>query len=130
GYEERESISHGLDVAAKSGFTSVALNPNTFPVTDNNSAISFLKNKAVGKTTALSPIGALTKKAEGQDLAEIYDMSQAGAVAFGDYKNPTSNPNILKIALQYAQNFGGLVLSFPQQNKIAGKGQVNEGHNS
>lgn len=130
GYEERETISHGLEVAAKSGFTSVALNPNTFPVADTHSTISFLKSKTAGKTTSLYPIGALTQNSEGRDLAEIYDMSQAGAVAFGDYKEPIENPNILKIALQYAQNFGGLVLSFPQENKIAGKGQVNESPNS
>jgi dihydroorotase len=130
GYEERETIAHGLEVAAKSGFTSVALNPNTFPVTDTSSSIAFLTGKAARKATDLYPIGALTKKSEGRELAEIYDMSQAGAVAFGDYKSPVENPGLLKIALQYAQNFDGLVLSFPQENQIAGKGQVNEGHNS
>ena len=63
---------------------------------------------------------------ESVDLAELFDMKNAGAVAFGDYQQPISNPNLLKIALQYTQNFDGLVLSFPQENKIAGKGIVNE----
>src|SRR5690606_18887205 len=63
----------------------------------------------------------------GVDLAELYDMKKAGAIAFGDYQKPLANPNLLKIALQYAQNFEGLVLSFPMENRIIGKGVVNEG---
>jgi len=59
-------------------------------------------------------------------MAELYDMKQAGAIAFGDYKSAIQNPNLLKIALLYAQNFDGLILSFPQNNDIAGKGIVHE----
>jgi len=127
GYEERETILNGLKVAAKSGFTSIAVNPNTLPVTDTNAAVSFLKNKAAGNAVALYPIGALTRNAEGIDLAELYDMQQAGAVAFGDYQHSISNPNLIKIALQYAQGFDGLVLSFPQENDLIIKGVANEG---
>ncbi len=126
GYEERETIEHGLEVAAKSGFTSIALNPNTFPVTDTNASVGFLKGKALDNAVTLHPIGALTTKSEGIDLAELYDMQQAGAIAFGDYKKSIQNPNLLKIALLYAQNFNGLVLSYPQEDHIAGKGMVNE----
>ena len=126
GFEERETIENGLKTAAKSGFSSVALNPNTNPVIDSNSDIAFLKSKAQGNAVNLYPIGALTIKSEGVDLAELFDMKKAGAIAFGDYKKSISNPNLIKISLQYAQNFNGLVLSFPQDNKIAGKGNVNE----
>ncbi|WP_099098768.1 dihydroorotase [Aquimarina aggregata] len=126
GYEERETILHGLDVAAKSGFTSIALNPNTLPITDTSASIGFLTVKSQQHAVNLYPIGALTVKSEGKDLAELYDMQQAGAVAFGDYKKAIANPNLLKIALLYAQNFNGLVQSFPQDNSIAGKGMVHE----
>lgn len=130
GFEERETIENGLRTAAKSGFTAVALNPGNDPVTDNKGAVSFLRNKAEKQPVALYPIGALTRKSEGADMAELYDMQQAGAIGFGDYKKAVSNPNMLKIALQYAQNFDGLVMSFPQENKIAGHGQVNEHESS
>lgn len=130
GFEERENLENGLLTAAKSGFTAIALNPANDPVTDNKGAVAFLKNKAEKSPVALYPIGALTRKSEGIEMAELYDMQQAGAVAFGDYKKPVSNPNMLKLALQYAQNFDGLVLSFPQEKKIAGNGQVNENQNS
>ncbi len=126
GYEERETINNGLKTAAKSGFTAVAVNANTNPVLDTNTDIAFLKSKAANSAVELLPIGALTKNGEGKDLAELYDMKNAGAVAFGDYQQPISNPNLMKIALQYASNFDGLVYSFPQENKIAINGVMNE----
>lgn len=130
GFEERETIKNGLETAAKSGFTKVAVNPNTYPVADNKSAIEFIKNKANNTATSLFPIGCLTKNAESKDLAELFDMQNSGAIAFGDYNNPIVNANLLKIALQYAQNFDALILSFPQDNSIAGYGLANEHINS
>jgi len=126
GFEERETINNGLKTAAKSGFTSVAVNANTNPVLNTNSDISFLKSKASNNAVELYPIGALTKNGEGKDLAELFDMQNAGAVAFSDYQHPISNPNLLKIALQYSCSFNGLVCSFPQENRISGNGVMNE----
>lgn len=127
GYEERETIENGLHVAAASGFTDVAITPNTNPILDTSAGISYVKKMAEGHLSSVHPIGALSRKSEGHDLAELYDMQQAGAVAFGDYQKSISNPNLLKIALQYTQGFNGLVLSYPQENKLVGKGIVNEG---
>ncbi|AJH14725.1 dihydroorotase [Myroides profundi] len=127
GFEERENIAHGLEVAAKSGFTQIAVEPNTHPITDSQSIVSFIKQKALGQTTEVFPIGALTVKSEGTDLAELFDMKNAGAIAFGDYKKPIQNANVLKIALQYVQDFDGLIIAFSQDNSIKGKGVANEG---
>jgi dihydroorotase len=127
GYEDRETISNGLQVAAKSGFTAIALQPNSFPVIDNQSQIHFVKQKAAQSATDLYPIGALTKNSEGTDLAELFDMKNAGAIAFGDYGKSLTNANLLKIGLQYVQDFDGLVLAFCQDEKIKGSGVVNEG---
>lgn len=126
GYEERETIANGLQTAAKSGFTAVALNPNTNPVINTNSEVSFLKSKADKHPVDLYPIGALTKHSNGEHLAELYDMHNAGAVAFSDYQKPVSDPNLMKIALLYASNFDGLVCSFPQDTGISGQGVMNE----
>jgi dihydroorotase len=130
GYEERETISNGLKTAALSGFTAVALNANSYPVIDCNTDITFVKSKAENHATRLYPIGALTQSSNGKDLAELFDMQNAGAIAFYDYQKPISNPNLLKIALQYAVSFGGLICSFPQEQNIAGLGVVNEEVNS
>ncbi|MDD7887399.1 dihydroorotase family protein [Flavivirga sp. 57AJ16] len=126
GFEERETIKNGLKTAAAAGFTAVALNANTHPVLDSNSDITFVNAKSQHNAVTLLPIGALTIGSKGEDLAELYDMNSAGAIAFYDYKKPISNPNLMKIALLYASNFDGLVCSFPQENKISGHGVMNE----
>jgi dihydroorotase len=127
GFEDCETISNGLQVAAKAGFTAIALQPNTFPVIDNQSQIHFVQSKAKNTATQLYPIGALTKESLGKDLAEMFDMKNAGAIAFGDYTKSISNSNLLKIGLQYAQDFDGLVIAFSQDSDLKGNGVANEG---
>lgn len=127
GFEDCETITNGLKVAAKSGFTGIALQPNTFPILDNQSQIKFVKEKANQSATELFPIGAFTKNAEGTDLAEMFDMKNAGAIAFGDYNKSLSNANLLKIGLQYAKDFDGLLITFCQDEKIKGNGVAHEG---
>lgn len=127
GFEDRETIANGLNVAAKSGFTAIALQPNSLPVIDNQSQVNFVNSRANGSATQLFPIGALTKNSEGKDLAELFDMKNAGAVAFGDYNKSLGNANLLKIALQYVQDFDGLVIAYAQDSDIKGSGVANEG---
>ena len=127
GFEERETISNGLHTAALSGFTDVVLNPNTHPLADSSSDIVFLKNASLDFASNLYPLGCMTMGAEGKDLAELYDMRNAGAVGFYDFKSPITNSNLLKIALQYVQNFDGLLYSQPLDVNIAGKAEVHEG---
>jgi dihydroorotase len=127
GFEDRETITNGLNVAAKSGFTGIALQPNSFPIIDNQSQIHFVKQKSANSATDLFPIGALTKNSEGKDLAELFDMKNAGAIAFGDYGKSLSNANLFKIGLQYVQDFNGLMIAFCQDENIKGHGVANEG---
>lgn len=130
GYEERETLENGLNVAAKSGFTSVAINPNTNPVTDSKAGISFLKEKAKEHIVNAYPIGALTQKSLGKELSEMYDMQQSGAIAFYDYEKGVENANLLKLALQYTQNFDAIVMDFPLDKNMAVDGLMHEGDNS
>jgi dihydroorotase len=127
GFEDRETIANGLNVAAKSGFTGIALQPNSYPIIDNQSQVHFVKQKAVNSATELFPIGAFTKGSEGKDMAELFDMKNAGAIAFGDYNTSLANANLLKIGLQYVQDFDGLVIAFCQDETIKGNGVANEG---
>ncbi|PQB04488.1 dihydroorotase [Aureitalea marina] len=126
GYEERETIANGLNVAAWSGFTTVGINTNTNPIPDTKSGIEYIKTKGSNHAVEVCPVGALTVQSEGVDLAELYDMQQEGALCFYDHKKPISNPNLLKIALQYAHDFDGLVQSFPLEAGLARKGVANE----
>jgi dihydroorotase len=127
GFEDRETIANGLNVAARSGFSAIALQPNSYPIIDNQSQINFVTTKANGFATQLFPIGALTKGSEGKDMTELFDMKNAGALAFGDYNKSLDNGNMLKIALQYVQDFDGLLLAFAEDSNIKGNGVTNEG---
>lgn len=126
GFEERETLVNGLKTAGLSGFTAVAVNANTNPVTDSKADINFLKQQAKNNPVTLCPIGALTKESKGFDLTEMFDMQNAGAVAFYDYQKPLANPSLFKIALQYADTFGALICDFPQESKIANNGMMHE----
>lgn len=126
GYEERETIENGLITAAKSGFTTIALNANTHPVTDSKSDIQFILSKAENSVVSICPIGALTQQSNGNSLAELFDMKNAGATAFYDYQKSIENPNLLKLALQYVQGFDGLIIAYCNDTHIAGNGMMNE----
>lgn len=127
GYEDRETLANGLNVAALSGFTDIALQPTGNPIAEKQADISFLMTKSAHAATKIHPIGALTKNSEGKDITEMFDMKNTGAVAFGDYNKSISDAAILKIALQYVQDFDGLVIAYSQDDKIKGKGIVHEG---
>ena len=127
GYEERETLLNGADVASKSGFTDLLLNPSTKPVLDNQTDISFIKSKSLNSSCNIHPIGALTLSSESKDLAELYDMKNSGAVGFYDFKKPILNSNLLKTALLYSQSFNSVIMSYPQDNSVAKGGLINEG---
>ena len=126
GYEERENIPNGLLTAASSGFTSILLNPDCYPLVDNHSSVEFLRKKSLNTTTNIYPIANLTNNSNGSDLASLYDMKLAGAVGFGDYKKSIVDSSILKIALEYTKTFGGRVISFCQDEFLSKKGVLNE----
>ncbi|RCL65094.1 MAG: dihydroorotase [Cryomorphaceae bacterium] len=127
GYEERETIINGGNVAGKSGFTDIVLNSNTKPVIDSQADISFIKSKSAQIITNIHPIGAFSLSSKSKELAEIKDMKDSGAVGFYDYKKPIINPNLLKTALLYSQTFDALIMSFAQENSISNNGVINEG---
>ncbi len=126
GFEERETLENGCRTASKSGFTGIALNLDTNPVGDNQSTVNFVLNNSNSFGCDVYPIANLTKGGKGVALAELYDLSTAGAVAFGDYMSPIENDLLMKIAIQYAQNIDALLVSFPKNRTISGAGLVNE----
>ena len=127
GFEERETIENGSNVASKSGFTGILLNSNTKPVADNQTDISFIKLKSKNSICNIYPLGALTISSKSVEMAELFDMKNSGAVGFYDYKKPILNSNLLKTSLLYSQSFDSVVMSFPMDQSIAKKGIINEG---
>ncbi len=128
GQEYKEDIESGTRAAAHGGFTSVACMPNTSPVLDNAPLIEYVKNKAkaVGSVNVY-PIGAVSKGQKGEEMAEIGDMKEAGAVAVSDDGRPVSNPVLMRHAMEYADMFGMLVISHCEDLSLVAGGSMNEG---
>ena len=127
GYEERETLNHGLSVAAASGFTQIAYNTNTNPLPTSKADISFLLRSSVHTPTTLHPKGHITAQDNAHQLAELHDLSQAGAACFSNHKQPIDDPHLLLITLQYARGLDGLVESFPIDPQLAVHGVMHEG---
>jgi dihydroorotase len=127
GYEHKETLQTGINAAAEGGFTGVALSPATAPVIDSKSLVEYIKNQANTSLVDVHPMGTVSKKMEGKELAELYDMRLSGALAFSDDKQSVQNPNLLKTALLYAKAFNGLIIQYPNQYDLSYKGMMHEG---
>ena len=127
GQEYRETIETGARAAAAGGFTDVMLIPNTSPVTDTKAQADYLVQKGKQTPVNIHPIAAITRKTEGKDLAEMYDMHQAGAIAFGDGIHPVQSAGLLLKALQYVKTIDGTVIQLPDDSSIGANGLMNEG---
>jgi len=128
GLEYKEDIVTGTRAAAAGGFTSVACMPNTKPVNDNKAVTSYIINKA--KTEGLVnvfPVGCITQGMKGENLAEMGDLKEAGAVAVSDDGKPVSNPELMRRALEYAKGMGIMLISHSEDLALAGDGQMNDG---
>ncbi|MES2277418.1 MAG: dihydroorotase [Bacteroidota bacterium] len=126
GLETKEDLQTGTKAAAAGGFTGLALMPNANPV-HSKTEVEYLVNKAKGNLVDVYPLGTISQKREGKDMAEMYDMHLSGAKAFTDGNRPVQDAGLMERALLYAQGFDGLVFSYPEDTAIAGKAKVHEG---
>ena len=127
GFEQRETIENGLNVAAKGGYTEVLLMPNTNPSIDNSSMIDFIKSFSKKHIVNIQVAGNLTINQEGKNIVEIHDMTKNGCIAFTDDKKSIQNNELMKIALLYMKNSDALLMNYPNDIKMQNKGVINEG---
>jgi len=127
GYEYKETLETGAKAAAAGGFTDVMVLPNTNPVVHSKSQVEYIVQKSKPYVVNIHPVGAVTKNTDGKELAEMYDMHQSGAVAFGDGTNPIQSAGIVLKALQYVKSFDGTVIQIPEDKSIGANGLINEG---
>jgi dihydroorotase len=127
GFEYKESLQTGAAAAAAGGYTDVLLIPNTAPVVHNKSAVEYIVQRSKSFPVNLHPIAAVTKNAEGKELAEMYDMHDSGAVAFGDGNCSIQSSGILLKALQYLRAIDKVLIQLPDDRSISATGLMNEG---
>lgn len=128
GFEHKETIESGCLAAAKGGFTAVCCMANTNPVNDEPAVTRYIMEKADrAGAVKVYPIGALSKGCQGDALAEIGEMVEAGAVAISDSPNPVANSLLMRRALEYCRSFDVVIVVHPQDQVLSDRGAMNEG---
>ena len=98
GREDKETIDTGLKAAAAGGFTTVCPMPNTEPPCDNQAQVRFLLDRAGEvKLANILPVGAITKKREGEQLTEMGELKQAGCPAVSDDGDSVDDTGLMRI---------------------------------
>ena len=128
GFEEDETTATGTAAAVAGGFTSIGCMPDTSPVCDNRASAEFVKLQAerAGNCNVF-PLGTVTKERHGEELAEIGQLVQGGAVAFTDGSLPVANAEVMRRALEYTRMFDRPVLCLPVVPELAAGGVMFEG---
>ena len=131
GYEYKETVLTGTQAAVAGGFTAVACMANTNPVNDNGAVTRFIAEQARGAGLArVFPIGALSKGLNGEELAEIGEMIEAGAVAISDDGRPVMDANLMRRALEYCSMFDVPISVHEEDLHLSCGGSMNEGPTS
>lgn len=128
GREDEETVVTGARAAVKGGFTAVAAMPNTDPAADKASVIELVIEQAKKvKLAHVFPVGAITKGLKGEELAEMGELAEAGAVAFSDDGFALTNSCLCRRAFEYSKIFDRPLILHEEDKYLAAGGQVNEG---
>jgi dihydroorotase len=128
GNEGKEDVASGLAAAAAGGFVDVCCMPNTRPVNDSRVVTEMLvyKARALGGVR-LHPIGAITVGQKGEQLAEMADMKDAGAVGVSDDGRCVTSSAVMRRALEYASTFDLPVIQHAEDHALTDGAQMHEG---
>jgi dihydroorotase len=130
GFEHKEDLESLVKSAAAGGYTAVCVHNYNQPALHNKTQIEYILNKTQNKIVDVYPFGTITVNAAGNELAEMYDMKQSGALAFSDYKHPIKDAGMMMRALQYATNVNSFIIVHCNDESISVSGQMNEGETS
>jgi dihydroorotase len=128
GREEDETILTGTTAAVAGGFTSIACMPNTEPPTDTQASVEFIQHQAARADKCnVYVVACVSKNREGKELAELGQLSQAGAVAFSDDGAPVYDAELMRRALEYCQMFDKPILNHAEVRELTQDGVMHEG---
>lgn len=125
GREDEETVQSGCNAAAAGGFTGVASMPNTSPTADSAEIIRYIKEKAKNHLVEVFPVAAATLDRKGEALSPMYELYEAGAVAFSDDGVAIKTASVLRNALEYSLNFGTPIIEHCEDESLA-DGVMNE----
>ncbi len=126
GREDEETVETGSNAAAAGGFTGIACMPNTDPTIDSAEIVRFIKEKAKDHLVDVYPVAAATIARKGEALSPMYELFEAGAVAFSDDGVSIKNASVLRNALEYSINFGTPIIEHCEDESLT-DGVMNEG---
>jgi dihydroorotase len=131
GEEGKETIATGCKAAVAGGFTSVVTMPNTSPVNDSALVTRLILDRArEAQLCRVYPAGAISKGQQGEELAEIGDLADAGCVCITDDGQPVMSAGLMRRALQYAQRFDLPVMAHEEDLTLSRRGAMSEGTRS
>jgi dihydroorotase len=131
GHEHKETVATGTAAAVAGGFTAVACMPNTNPVNDNANVTAYILAKAAEANLArVYPIGAVSRGSNGELLADIAELKQAGCVAITDDGRPVATALLMRRAMEYAGMFGIPVIEHCEDPSLKGDAVAHEGYHA
>lgn len=131
GQEAKEDFSSGTKAAAAGGYTTVATMPNTNPVVDTAAMVRSLQKRVEEAAVVhVEIIGAVTKGQKGEEMAEVGDMTAAGAVAFSDDGHFTKSAKVLLNCYDYLRAFDKIIINHEEETSLVDEGVMNESHRS
>jgi dihydroorotase len=128
GQEDKETIKTGSLAAAKGGFTSIACMPNTDPVNDSRDVTEFILSEAKRSAVVnILPIAAITRGLCGEEITDMADLRDAGAIAFSDDGHPVENSLVMRRALEYSRLVDTLIIDHCEDRQLSAEGIMHEG---
>ena len=130
GNEDAETVASGMAAAAHGGFTTVCLMPNTTPAIDDPSVVARIAGAAErsGSPVRVLVHGAVTAAREGETLAALGELADAGVVGFSDDGSPVRSAAILRNALAYAGALGLPIVDHPEDPSLTEGAEAAEGY--
>jgi dihydroorotase len=127
GLEHKEDLDSASKAAAAGGFTEIAVLPNTVPSVQSKNEVAYITHGNDNRLVQIHALASVTRNNKGEELTEMIDLHEAGAVAFTDGLKPIWHTDILLKSLQYLQKFDGLLIDHPEDIWLNMFGQMHEG---
>jgi dihydroorotase len=128
GFEWKETIATGTEAAAAGGYGAVVAMPNTDPVADNAQIVMYVAQRgAQAGFVDVMPAGAITMGRAGEKMSHIDEMWSAGVRLFTDDGDSVEDAAVLRLAMEYIANLGGVVAQHAVDANLSRYGFMHEG---